>query len=172
MVLPTASPPPKIDGLAHRLPAAENTVGRRTGNHHAVVVLQHLSGIALQQGKAEETEKILLRKQDLHVILPPLHLGILVAHPYGIGGHAPVLYLRIAACHTLTQQIVCAESLLRGKKIGPVRVFRVLVHGELARHHVGDKEHEHQRNAQPRHIDKRKELVAFQKSKISFHDNN
>ena len=60
------------------------------------------------------------------------------------------------------------EILFGAKQIRAVGIARVAVYGKLAGYHVGDKQHEHERDTQACHVDERKELVALQKCKVSF----
>ena len=70
---------------------------------------------------------------------------------------------------TVAQVVMSSCPVFVGKHIDAVGIGQIFVHSELPCHHVGDKEYEHQRDAQPRHVDECKELVALQEGEIGFH---
>ena len=151
--------------LSQRVLCTEQADSGRTGEHDAVVVGQQVSAVAFQQRETEKLEEVFLYRgpQQLHGLVAGLHIRVRDAQG------APVLYLGIAALQAVAQIIMSSRPVFVGHHRDTVGIGQVLVHGELARHHIRDKEHEHQRDAQAGHVDQCKELVALQKGKISFH---
>ena len=142
--------------LAFRRFFSKQFTGSRFGQHDAVCIDQCLFRISRQQRITKETEEIIFHTIYFETGFPVIYYRI-AARLIGFGIHGtPVGHFRITVGQAFTHQVIAGAIFLVRQHINMLDVLYIAAHSELPHHHIGNEQHEHQRNAQSRHIDQRK----------------
>ena len=142
--------------LAFRRFIPKQFTGGRFGQHDAMRIDQCLLQISRQQRTTKETKEIIFHTIYFETGFPVINHRITArVTSFGIHG-TPVGHFRITVGQPFTHQVIAGNVFLVRQHINVLNVLYIAAHSELPHHHIGNEQHEHQRNAQSRHIDQRK----------------
>ena len=154
--------------LAFRRFIPKQFTGSRFGQHDAMCIDQCLFRISRQQRIAKETEEIIFHTIYFEAGFPVIYYRITPRVTSFSIHSAPVGHFRITVGQPFTHQVIAGAIFLVRQHINMLNILYIAAHSELSHYHIGNKQHKHQRNAQSRHVDQCKQLVAVKIGKIGF----